>query len=371
MTRSQTKFNLDMSSSACERDGECPGVTVCWVNPNWNNNENLCDCSHWYGYTGDNCLSLSSHSYIFITSVVLQIVVAVVALVVGGNALLRYLKVVGRFRRSFQLATMLLLLVAFVLHIVWRGIVLGAILTPERHDLRSRSNDTGKIHEFAIIERGFISLTVMVGALALFNVSLLWIQVAEKSRRMSTELSRRLAIYQRAVYVMQAVVSGGVIAMMAAGLTGFVVFFVLPFVLILVVTYAFGARKLSAVLLSARDFEVSNDGKTNEGSSMADRYDRLLWRIRFAATWISIFLLCTMASGLVYSGFTVLGDGQRAALDPRRPVQFVVAANEGIPFFFLLTLITCEYYVRGNLKFRLDSGAGTSSMNDESLSGHM
>jgi len=342
-----------MSTPECEDDGGCAGVTVCWVEPDWSeSNANVCDCNHWYGYTGDDCLSLSSQSYFMIASTVTQMLIAAVALLVGVMSLQKYLKNTGGFRRNYQFATMALLLLALVLHIVWRGIVCGAVLTPERHDLDARSNDTGKIHEFAIVERVFISLTVMVGALALFNVSLLWIQVAEKSKRLSTKLSQRLAIYQRAVYVMQAVVALGVIVLMAAGLTGFVVFFVLPFVLFLIITYAFGARGLSAVLIAARDFQISNDGKSEQqgGSTMGDRYDKLLRRIRFTATWIPVFLFFTMASGLIYSGFTVFGAGQRAALDPRKPVQFVVAANEGIPFFFLLTLLTCLQYVRGNLK---------------------
>lgn len=70
---------------------------VCYLKVSWSDEENFCDCSSWYGFTGDDCDQVSTANVYFKVSLIMQLLLSFVGVVALVSELSRYLTPLSRF----------------------------------------------------------------------------------------------------------------------------------------------------------------------------------------------------------------------------------------------------------------------------------
>ncbi|GBG28012.1 Hypothetical Protein FCC1311_042352 [Hondaea fermentalgiana] len=360
-------------------DAGCAAPFVCFVNASWNDDTSICTCSHWYGWSGEDCTQLSGASYFLVSSAGLQALAGTLALLVATVVLIAYVRTNG-LKPNVQAATMLMIWLSLFSLICWRATIIAITLTPSRNKLEAKANDEGRIHELVPVERAMISMTLCFGTLGLLNVSLIWVQVALLSRRMTHSLSRGLTSYRRTVYVFETVWVLGLIVLNALGYTGIITIFAAPFIFFMIISFAYGSFKMTSLLADIYKSSSQQNGETvptDEGFAKAGKgepststyrakqYNSLIWLIRRTAIRVVVCLILAFLSAGAYAGMTILPElGQRSTIDPDVVVHTVVLFNEGIPFFILCALISVLFYLRINILRPLRNRSTKAASND-------
>jgi len=316
-------------------------------NATWNNGETLCACTVWYGWSGPDCANFTSQTYFLLSSTVFQGILALILTSIGGFGVFQFYRKNGR-KINAQILTLGLIVFTCFFIACWRWTVFAITLRPGDNTLEAEANDEDKIPLLVPVERLFIGFSLCFAVVAILNVSLLWIQVAKQSKAMSRNMSRNLLIFRRTIFVLEAVLIIVVVGAFASGNTGLAGFGAFPFLLIIIFTYGYGAIRMTDVLTRAKKLHSGNSGGEVE-SATSERYNELVQGIKKTAVRICILLVCAMICAFAWAGPTVFG-AQRDYLDPNRSIQWIVLANEGIPFFMLLSMTVLLQYTRGNIR---------------------
>jgi len=235
----------------------------------------------WYGWTGSECTDFSTQTYVLIASTSLQGLVTGFVIFGGVLGIFRFYKL-SRSRMNAQLATLLLILLTAVFICSWRWTVFANSSRPEDNILQARANDDHKIPVLVPLERAFIGLSLASGTAGVLNVSLLWIQVAMASDRMSQALSRNLVVFKRTVLLFELILILIVVGAFASGNTGFAAFGCFPFLL----TYGYGAYRIADVLPAAGKVRAELRMKDGAATETIEGYNQFVARIQRTATLV-------------------------------------------------------------------------------------
>lgn len=341
----------------------CVAPYVCYIHASWYNNTNLCTCSYWYGWSGDDCLELSGASYFLISSAGIQASAAFIGLALATVLLARYFYIDGCKFGNIQVITLILLWLALVVLICWRVVTMMIVLTPWDNTLEIKANDEGRVHQLTPVERAMIGLTMCLGTLALLNASLVWVQIARLSRHLTHNMRWGLSAYRRTVYVFEGLLVIGLTILFGLGLTGYVTFFAAPFLLFMIVCFAYGAVSMTSLLSDALTATTrAHQGSMNQHDELEQQqqrhgakedtqgatgiYNTLIFRVQRTAFGVVATLALTLMCGIIYTGLTLIPEyGQRSTIDPHRKAHVVVLFNEAIPFFILCAQLTALYYL--------------------------
>ncbi|GBG28011.1 Hypothetical Protein FCC1311_042342 [Hondaea fermentalgiana] len=336
----------------CEQDvgtNGCAAPYVCYVNASWNDGVSLCTCSLWFGWHGEECLELGGPSYYLLASAGVQGIAAFVGLLAAIDACAKSVRHFG-VQANVQAVTLLFSMTAQMLLVTWRAIVMAIVLTPQYHNLEATSNSSGRTHALVPYERLFIASFMCFGTLGLLNVSLVWVQVALRSHHVTQKVTSGLTSYRRTVYAFETIFVAGLVGLNVAGMTAAITIFSAPFILFMIVTFTFGANKMSelaAIFKSGPDVLEGDSRGSEHLHSIAMRYKRIVSFVKSTARRIVLFLSLALLSGILYTALTFVG--QRSVLFPNAPVHAVVVFNEGIPLFSLAAGLTGLFYVRTNI----------------------
>ncbi|GBG24009.1 Hypothetical Protein FCC1311_002272 [Hondaea fermentalgiana] len=375
---------------ACETDFDCPTTLICYSAENaasWyyehygaNAPNSTCDCATWYGWTGDDCTELSWVTYIHVA---LQMITALIALVwaLAGIHVLWRLFRVDRDSNFFSAGniTAMYSTLALLFMLAWRLINIVMFLRPDLYDLRL-VDETDKLTQLTVPDRTITAATATFTTLCALNVSLMWLQVANQSKRLRKEVAY-FTVYRKIIIAFEILFTLAIVIVMALNMPFYATLVAYPFIIFLFVTYAIGQHKMTALLngaslsksSSAKDTSPENMGSSSKTlqhadsskhvtttSANTDRYKQMLRLIR------------NTSRGVVFCGFIVLVFGALYAIlafnwknyAPVGTISIVTISNDIFVFGIVGTCAIVQWYiwrVLGARVRRLTGGEASSS----------
>jgi len=359
----------EFGESCSNGDEGCAGTLVCveldqagWLSAVGFAND-TCLCDYWYGWSGENCDQLTSQSTVLIVSTIVQLIMCTAIITVTCWAFLLVRKQGMKLNAAFTTSIFGLISVGGVLG--WRTVSLAITLNPGGStDLLEVNGRLTKSHQLLPAERAFLVLVSIFSILTFANVSLMWIQIAQSSKKMSREMSSNLDESRK--YIVGFEIGWTLVALIMASL-GFLailsLFLLIP-ILVIIATYAVGRAQITKLLV-----EFNDTGSGSEASKDTLKFNDLIGRIYRLSLAVIVCLSLVLISSLSY-GISTLVSGQRDQLDPRNTIHYVVILTELNPFFLLIALAAVtRFTVRSLLpnRFRPSLLRSTNAENSSSL----
>jgi len=345
--------------ASCQIDRDCvdPG-RVCYVNVSWlpqevlESGEGQCLCNAFYGWSGPNCDQLTLMSYFFLASCAVQACFAVWFFLRAFNDSFLLVRYRGFTWTSLDI-TLAAVVAGMLLHIVWRCLLAAIVLSPGHFNkFLEDDEDAEKFTDIIVFQQPVVLLSLGFTTVACMNVSVMWIEIAMRVKQMRTRLTRNVTYYRRSMFIFQ----GVFILVMAlfAILNLFEQVFAAgaPFLLVLMVLFIVGRRRLAEVLKGAIEVETSSKGAqtSNTGSSRSSQQARATMEaINLTSLRVIFSITLAFVFGALYILFNVVLD-PNGSREFSQPGKFGVAqfALEGLSVSLLMMLIAIEMYARRN-----------------------
>ena len=176
------RAHANFTAGLCENDRNCSGTKVCYQNPQWASSSappSFCDCESWYGWVGENCLSLGvgAQFLLIIHSIVLTLrlfaLAVIVYLLVQFSSLSATLK--ARFVAGFGVT--IVMGVAYVVGVVERCVLIAEVATPQLNNaFIDGSSFSAKEHQLFELDTLLLNFLMSLLALCALTLPLLWIE---------------------------------------------------------------------------------------------------------------------------------------------------------------------------------------------------
>ena len=310
----------------CLLDSECPGNLVCNVinaSAITSAYPGLCGCTAFFGWqsqSGQNltedpfCREYGPQTVAWLTGYAVLFVIAMctcMLVFLGTFRVLRY-KMLTLDASSTTIGFLVISSIASSLHMLF---VLLSDSSPELAVVFN-AGSAEKYQGYTIVERTTLPVFILFITLASFNVGLLWLEIAWRTRNAKVKRVTNLKFYARRLAALEAVMTLAVIIVLAVGYQALTLIVISPFLLLLALVYGRASialtRELSGIgsssskspVSAGSSFKGSMEGQAaapQNGVSASAKHRRAIRRIRFTAGVMVTAILGTLAFGMAYS----------------------------------------------------------------------
>lgn len=365
----------------CTTDWDCPTTLICYTSEqSWfyegfgdDVGNSTCACATWYGWTGDDCLELSMPTYVSLSIQSLTALGALIWGLLGAYTIWRVYRV-DRENKFFTAGniTAIFCNLALWLLFAWRLVNIVMFTRPDLYYMHI-SGDTDKLTELTVPDRTLTALTACFTTLSGLNISLMWLQVADESRRLRHQVAY-LTWYRKVIIAFEITYAIAIIAVMAANVPFYATLVSFPFILFVVVTFLIGQHKMTSLLNSitsthghynattSSSQDSPNEGgstvttsarnihKRTGGSKMStERYRDMLRLIRTTSRSTCFFATLVLIGGAAYAGLA-LNWKEYAKVGKVSPVTLL---NDLFILAILGVLASVQWYVWEVLRARV------------------
>ncbi|GBG24008.1 Hypothetical Protein FCC1311_002262 [Hondaea fermentalgiana] len=359
--------------TSCVTDEDCPGTFTCYTSDqSWfedvvdTTGNSTCACSTWYAWSGDDCMELTNYTYVLIA---LQLFVTVTAFVwacIGLHVLWR-IRTVYKEDKFFNPSniTAIFSTCSLLVLATWRAILTVTFFSPDKLTA-SQASDTDKYSIYTPGDRVFGTLTALFATLSALNVSLMWLQVANSSKRFRRQ-HFKFGFYRKVIIAFEIIYSILIITLMIANLPSFATLVSFPFIIFVVITFSLGQIKMNSLLHSmttgSKTGPASNSDDAAEGSdsgtgtdSKAEstrRYRNMMRLIRNTSRFVIFWGVIIIATGLAYA-LMAMNWREYAPIDG---FPMVTLGNELFAIGILGISVSIQWYVWRIIRARARRGA--------------
>jgi len=338
----------------CTNDRDCAGPLLCYKadEVSWLDalgyDSSACLCNEFYGWEGEDCLDLGIGAYFTVVSSSLQ---GVFSLVIVIYLVWAIFHIVRKGSAEFNAAFTSAIFGVFAIFgmVVWKALTVALVLTPDKADSFSKRNGREiKTHDFLPYILGGVIVASVFAILLSLNVSLIWIQIAASSRKLSRRTVKNISGMWYYVVGLEVVWVVLALVLWILGLyTILAIVVVIPLVIVMI-SYAIGRYRMVNLLYDMGDFE---SGNANSALTMEDRkLGDLIWRIRRLTLVVIIFLSLAVATTMTYGILVQLkGEREVTPVDDGLGLHVVTVLFELISLFILIPGTFLVFFVAESL----------------------
>jgi hypothetical protein len=305
--------------AACSLDRDCAAGSLCYraISSSWlvdavpgANTSGTCLCNAWYGWRGRTCGELSAGSYLLVVVCALQICVAVGVGVFSAHDVVR-LFAHGKVQLTSGLRTTLSLLLVGMTITMWSICVILATLRPQDFNAFPGGGNE-KFSFWTVLMRPAVFATTVLTVFCAANVSVMWVEVAfnAKSMRKGVGTVQR---YKYATYGFLGLFSAVQAAMAAVGKWDLAAVAAQPFLVVLLIVFIVGRRRMLAVLESSLQLSLDGSGSSKQSEAAGKeetakqrKLRRAMISIQRCSLHVCIGIFGVTVSGLIYFIFNSL-----------------------------------------------------------------
>mmetsp|Transcript_16109 Transcript_16109/g.18246 ORF Transcript_16109/g.18246 Transcript_16109/m.18246 type:complete len:365 (+) Transcript_16109:247-1341(+) len=315
---------------ACETDFDCPGTQICYSNVGWSDADPFCECSSWYGWTGfPECGSLGPHAKLALFIHICEAFVCFCFLLATSRDLSFILRSRNITRsKSTTYFSLLFSSSGILFYFIWKLTDIALISTPEKNTAEIAGDDE-KYHQFVVVKRVFIVLTVICLIFSTLHISLMWLEIAHSTDNFVIGRNAKFQTYKRKVFVIECVYC--LILSITAGLGYFylIVVIAFPFIFGTGISYTIGYVRLRK-LIRANIAETSM-----ENTNQRAHFLKVILSVKKTTEGVVLAVYLMLASGLVYSILILLDWRQ---FSPVNKISMIYLINEIFIFAILWAL---------------------------------
>jgi hypothetical protein len=156
--------------------------------------------------------------------------------------------------------------------------------------------------EFTLTNSAAIALAFFFVTASLLNVSLVWIEIGDSSKKLSARASGNISSYRHALFVYYAVFLTAVISVVAVHRITFAVYVAAPAMAFIVVAYVLGSLKMRALMSS-----LLGDSLQVEPKSGKDRVRKLRRAMRLVTVYSGVIAVLTLVILILFLAFALTG----------------------------------------------------------------
>jgi len=298
-----------MSNIPCVYDEDCPSTLVCYSNITWFNStaENKgCGCSTWHGFTGyPNCLNyFETETSLFwlVSCIIIAIVTLVFCLWTFFN--LTILKKYGMLKLDVLSLVHMQLFFGFLSIGISQALGIAETVKPSLY-LEIPYPKSEKYMITHLPREILFVLGALNGVLAGVTIGLVFIDIAEKARTMSTMNQTTIPKVRKFLLIFQAGIAFAMILCCALSYARIAVVFGMIVAVCVTVVYIVGFVKINIemqkLISSSTHQQNENANSANEAKSA---YSKVIREIRDSTLFIAFFNI-----GVIISGMIVLTKG--------------------------------------------------------------
>ncbi|GBG26204.1 Hypothetical Protein FCC1311_024252 [Hondaea fermentalgiana] len=257
-------------SGPCEYDFDCATSLICYpASVTWTGTDDNV-CLHVGYYVDPFSGERNATTYYLILVCVLQVLVASVVFSVGVRDIGRSIYVFGRkLRWNATTKTTLTATFAALFHALWQLCMLGTTLNQDTFDKRTSDNDDAeKLGRFSLVQRPMIFLCIMFMVFAALQVSVLWVEIAQHSRRMNAVTVHGVKRYRMAVVAFELVFAASMLPVAMVGVWSLSIPVAFPFILAIGITFAVGRARMMHLLRDTLTSFSNDNGKLGQSPSL-------------------------------------------------------------------------------------------------------
>ena len=341
---------------------QCFSPDLEWVKPlSAFGNETVCACNLFFGWQGPSCDDPMPRLYIAIIVNFLMMFVAFFAWLVLSVDAVR----LWRIRKlTFNAAgtTMLFTWILAALLVILTGYYSASAFQPQYANKVDANNPTEKYGSQEISTRVVFGLSLLAAVVATLNVSLFWIDVVSKSSKLSSSNRSTLARYGKIVVGLEIAVTCIAVPLLLLSQYFFLTLAMVPFLLFVFFTYAYGAMKMTTLLLNADSMskamsspQISSENASSTRQSKVRRAVVLIRQTAFAVIGNTVF---AFVSAVIYSIMTIIG--LQAFQNPDLVVGWSSLMNQFVFLGITGVLATIARYVHLSVSRAHLSGGGST-----------
>mmetsp|Transcript_8228 Transcript_8228/g.9431 ORF Transcript_8228/g.9431 Transcript_8228/m.9431 type:complete len:363 (-) Transcript_8228:95-1183(-) len=322
-------------SAECDSDQDCILGLICFFDDDANTE--ICGCSGYYGWEGEECTEIGPKSTVYVISSCLQIVIAFYGLVLCSQDILFIIRHKIKIRVSPKYFSWGYATSGLILIIVWKANEIRSALTPEKNTNLS-DTDSNKRHEYVIVSRILTAIVFVFLVNGLLQVALLWMEVAYKTERFILGNQRVLNRAKAFVYGNQFIVSTVIIFFAARGRFDLVSYFLGPYNLLITIFYSIGAVRFRGLFKKFMDNEQTTLSMTAE---YIEKHRKLLNDVRRSSIYVSLCMCAIVTFGIIYGIQDVYLDNFHLGNFP-----IGMLAAEGTVYSLLFLGLSLSWYTR-------------------------
>ncbi|GBG26203.1 Hypothetical Protein FCC1311_024242 [Hondaea fermentalgiana] len=229
-------------NGTCETDFDCVDNLICYpASVSWTGFErNVCLYSGAYvnPFTGE----WNATTYCIIVLCTAQVVVGLLLFTVGFYDLCRTAYAFGRrVRLNAGTNTTLAATGAALFHILWQLALLGVALDQDNFDeYPADVENPEKVGRFSLTQRVFTFLCLVLIVFAALQISVLWVEIAQRARSLSTTTANSITQHRRGLLIFAVIFTLTMLPVAALGLWQLSTPIAYLFYLLLIVIFATG-----------------------------------------------------------------------------------------------------------------------------------
>ncbi len=320
------------SLSACTFDFDCKvAAEVCFTNVSWSDlddAEGFCSCSTFYGWQGENCDENGLMTYYVLFTQGFSGVLAGLMLLVSIVDITKLIS--AQKRVTFTSNTITLLSCFFSLFFFTLWCVFRILIVVDRDaytEFVNGAEDAEKVSTWSYINRPIMFFVFLFATIASINVSVMWVEVAWRAKKMRTTVIQNPKFYRIKVYWFQGLFCVAMGGCAAAGVWDIAIFVALPFLLVIAFAFWVGRNRMQDLLgemassTPSSQMDTSNEGggesskgfmfgRVKKKKDKVAQTRRTLKSIRLTSLNVIIGVVITVLSGIFYFLFnSILAEG--------------------------------------------------------------
>ena len=310
---------------------QCFTPDIEWVKPlSPFGNETVCLCNPYYGFSGSDCTAYTSKTYV---AACITIGMAAVSLWCFGTLLWDAFRLwrLGKLKLNSAGTTMFFTTIESVLLIVFQFMFVATLFQPTEADKFDPNNAEGKYGSQEIAARYVFGTILLFGIVSSLNVSLYWWDIVSSTSKMSASSTTTMIRYGKFVVGLELIVAVAVVPLLVLSQFFYLSLVTIPFLIFFVVTYSYGAVRMTRLLQSASDIgkHLSSPGSNQKATTRkVERANRAITLVKQTAYLVVGFGLYAFVFGVLYAVITVVGS--KKFQDPAHVVSVPLFFNQQI-----------------------------------------
>jgi hypothetical protein len=323
----------------CTSDLSCPASLICYSNVTWIasyqsapfDNQTNCLCSTWWGrYDAPGCASTSPAPTAFWFATCVLLATCFYAATLHALYEIRALAKGRGLSWDITTTSLLQVLSADLLFGTSQVLILCSFTASAGSDTyivqSQKTSRTLRASQFLFV------LAILMAALASVTISLLWIQFAERTRRLQKSGRHLHPVLARTAFAFECAFGATIVAFCALGNMPLAQLASIPYGVIILSCYLVGNVRMNSTLNVAHRAQARPE------------FISMLRAIRVATVFISLSLLGAISVGVCYGALS-LSVGWKEQTPPGA-VSSIVALSQASPFCFLVGVVAVQYYLR-------------------------
>ncbi len=311
------------NATTCGLDRDCAAGMLCYHanSSSWlmstvagADADGTCLCNAWYGWGGPACMELSAGSYLLVTVCALQICVALGMGAFSAHDVVR-LFANGKVQMTAGLRTTLSLLLVSLTITLWSICVILATTRPQDFDAIPGGEE--KFSFWTVVMRPAVFATTVLTVFCCVNVSVMWVEVAFNARSMRKG-GVTVQRYKYVSYGFLLLFSAVQAALAAVAKWDLAAVAAQPFLVVLLVVFVVGRRRMLAVLESSlqlslgdsaaskQSSEATLGGAGKEETAKQQKLRRAMVSIQRCSLHVCIGIFGVTIAGIIYFVFNSL-----------------------------------------------------------------